>query len=173
MTLHQEHFTHGCQSNRYPQAFTPGTTVRTVTGLDLTLFTDTATEGVRPSGFVSRSGKKSGRELVVGDMSTLRVDFGCVVERVWLDYRVVTDFTEDDIEVEGLQGLDIIGSSLRSCHFPDFFAIRFLAHPRHTNAAKLSRMSLEAGQFRAIELETNRAGRVHIESIAWETATKH
>jgi hypothetical protein len=169
MTLHQEHFSHGKTSGKYPEQLSLGKPFTTASGLTLTLSIDAATQGSKASGFISPKSKKHAGTLVVGDMSTLRIEFDHEVENVWLDYYVMTDITPDDIKIDGVRNLALVGTNPDCGKYPSFFNVRFLAEPKQTNAAFLSRMTLGTKHFRAIEIETNRSGQVHIASIAWET----
>ncbi|PWB32142.1 hypothetical protein DCO48_14795 [Pseudomonas sp. SDI] len=155
------------------ETFLVGKTYRTEQGLSIRLWSDADIDGAEPSGFRKPSVTHYGDvELVVGDLSSVRIDFGVPVEKVELYYYVASDYTESDLEAEGLEQLGIDVDALSSENFPDFFSVAFVAKPNEPfNATTPTILSLKPGGPTAIDLTTSRAGTVHIASIAWEPAS--
>ncbi|MDD0976007.1 hypothetical protein [Pseudomonas fontis] len=153
--------------------FNTGETYTSRIGLKYTLTTDTG-NGATPSGF--RDPVKDGfgdTELVVGDLSRVKIGFGRNVEKFSLKYYVITDYTEKDLADEFPDQVGKIDlSKITTKNFDLFYTLRFIGNKNDETytgpiATLPSEVTFNEFPFHTLEISTTRAGTAHFDVLRW------
>jgi len=116
-----------------------------------------------------------GTELVIGQNNDLKIDFGKEVDRLMMEFYVVSDrleFDEDDLIECEYRGRDpeLLGP-------PPLYWLTLsgLAGteivPGHYASSPTRQLLL--GPFRTLTISTTQAGTVHIPALSWQPAVRH
>ncbi|WP_411382971.1 hypothetical protein ACK3BK_17400 [Pseudomonas sp. L7] len=116
------------------------------------------------------------KELVVGDDSVVRIDFGMKVKDLEWNYYVVTDYTEEDFAIEHPDTpLDFELKKLTPGNFTTFVQIKVFNGDTvviYDGGAPgdLTHVNLP-GELDAIEFHSTLAGSVHFDMFKWYEAS--
>ncbi|MFJ9989693.1 hypothetical protein ACIQSO_03080 [Pseudomonas putida] len=130
----------------------------------------------KDSGFMEAKWEGVGtKELVVGDDSVVRIDFGMKVKDLEWNYYVVTDYTEDDFAIEYPDTpLDFELTTLTPGNFNTFVQIKVFNGDTVVTydggaPGDLTHVNLP-GELDAIEFHSTLAGSVHFDMFKWYPA---
>lgn len=132
-------------------------------------------EGFCPSGIRSTNLLGVGQYvLVIGDQSSLRIDFAEKVKKVSWKFYLVVDYSEDDLKSDYPDTpVTVELNKLKPSNFDNFYSVTTISEEGTTEyfvtgTEILNEASLDPADCTALIFKTSRAGTLHLDTIRWE-----
>jgi len=149
---------------------------KTAKGLTITLLTSPIELQAKPSGIraLPLADRPNNRQLVIGDHSIVRIEFGRLVSDLSFYYHHTLDYTEEDklAEYGDAPDIDIKKILVEKATISNFnFSGNGADSDYLIQGSKTSRVFHQhTAPFRTLEITTSRIGEVHLDALMWRNA---
>ncbi|MFJ4395396.1 hypothetical protein [Pseudomonas sp. NPDC089396] len=162
--IYEEHFAHvDRQFLSHKQLF------RTPSGLSI------CSNGTSWTGFHEAFKGEDGTELVIGEHSDVEIAFNQEVERLRLEYYVVSDQSFDNVQMlldtDGYD-IDLIAPIPRNFYWLTLSGSGYTEFRPGPIATQPYHQDID-GPFRRLTISTSQAGTVHIRKLEWTRTCRH